>query len=1030
MLSLAGRYDVERELARGGVAAVYLATDRRHGRRVALKVLDPDIVGAVGSDRFLREIEIAARLTHPHIVPLFDSGRAAWEQQDGPGVLFYVMPFIAGETLRQRVDRDGALPLADAIRIAREVASALDYAHRAGVIHRDIKPENILLSEGHAVVTDFGIARAVLHAATQATLTQIGMVVGTPAYMSPEQAAGSDQIGAQTDQYSLACVIFELLSGRPPFRGSSAMALLAQHLTAPPPPLRTPIPVGAHVERGLQRALAKDPLERFESATVFVEAIAQDSLTAAPVSTRLPVAGGARRSSAIPVPITPLVGRENDVRTVLALLQRDGVRLLTLFGPGGVGKTRLALEVASRAEHLFPDGVYFVPLAEVRDAPTMEARIAHSVGVRSAGDASIADALRTYLDGRRALIVLDNFEQLLDAAPRVSALLTHCRDVRTIVTSQALLRVYGEHELGVEPLAVADAHLASQPRVAAESPAVRLFMDRAVAARSSFVIDDSNAASVISICASLDGVPLAIELAAARMKSMTPDAVLAKLRTSLEVLTGGARDLPDRQRTMRGAIAWCYDLLHDDERALFRRLAAFAGGATLPAAAAVCGDGGDGRIDELLASLVDHSLLRQHTDAAGETRFTMLRPIHAFAADVLAAAGEADAVADAHAAHFRDVALAAEPDLVRGSDEWLDRLDVERDNLRVALDRLVARHMVADALRTAIAVWRFWDARSYAREGVEAFTRILSAPAPEVPVRLRVSALYAAGVLADSCGDYATAKGLFEQHLAQTSQLGDPRAASVSTNNLAVLLVRQGDYDAAIPLIQSAVTALRDAGDLRAAGIGVANLGNAERLRRNFSAAGSHYHEALEIFRAMGDGTNQGWALSHLGDLARDEGDRGTARQRYREGLAAFSELKYKRGMAAVLIDLAELSVLDENLIDARALLEEALAHVADAGDQRGMIRVFEVLAGVFAAGGRSERAVRLAGAVGGLRDRLGAPLSKTERVRLEARVSVAVGQLGEHASASLWRDGWDLSIEDVLRDLTTPDAHTDAAPV
>src|SRR5260221_36597 len=267
------RYGVERELARGGMATVYFAKDLRHGRSVALKVMDATVVGAIGADRFLREIEIAARLAHPHIVPLFDSGEA--RREDGPPLLFYVMPFIAGETLRERLARSGTMPQAEVARLLREVASALDYAHRQGVVHRDIKPENILVSEGHAVVSDFGIARAVLSATSSIALTETGVVVGTPAYLSPEQAGDGTQLDGRCDQYSLACVAYELLTGRPPFTGKSAVALLAQHLSASPAALRGTETVSDAAERAVLRALAKDPDSRFPTVADFAEAFAR-----------------------------------------------------------------------------------------------------------------------------------------------------------------------------------------------------------------------------------------------------------------------------------------------------------------------------------------------------------------------------------------------------------------------------------------------------------------------------------------------------------------------------------------------------------------------------------------------------------------------------------------------------------------------------------------------------------------------------------------------------------------------------------
>jgi predicted ATPase len=1002
---LGDRYAIERELARGGMATVYLASDRRHRRRVALKVIDGSVAGSLGVGRFLREIEIAARLSHPHIVPLYDSG-------DANGSVYYVMPFVAGESLRERLTRTGPLTLAEVARIAREVASALDYAHRQGVVHRDIKPENILLSEGHAVVADFGIARAVAEA-SGSTLTQTGVFVGTPPYMSPEQATG-DVVDGRADQYSLACVLYELISGSPPFMGPTAMAVVSQHVSTPAPPLRG-VAIPESAERALLRALAKDADERFASASDFADQLAPSERDSAPQQARFSGGVPAARAQRIPVPLTPLVGRERETQAIASLLRRDGVRLLTLHGPGGVGKTRLALEVAGSAGDLFPDGVWFVGLTETRDAESLNTRIAQTVGLRGPS-ATSGGALRDHLRDRRALLVLDNFEQLVDSAGEIATLLADCSGVKALVTSQVTLHVYGEHEFPVEPLAVPNPKLTNRPSVLLESPAVQLFVQRAVAARSDFQLDTHNAGAVAEICAYLDGVPLAIELAAARVRFMTPQALLPKLKNALDVLTGGARDLPSRQRTMRNAIAWTHDLLTPEEQLLFRRLAIFAGGATAPAAAAVCQDDDSVMIEEALAALVDRSLLRQYTDPAGDARFYMLRPIHAFAVEALDESGERDDFLGRHAGFFRALALEAESQVTSGDEIWLDRLEADHDNMRQALQTLVSAELYSDALRCGVALWRFWEARSCARDGFEWLQATLkAADRSEVPIKLRLAALYAAGILADACGEYGLGRQLFEQHLALTEQLNDPRAAAISRNNLGILLLRQGDPASAAELFRAGAESMRGINNLQAAGLALANLGNAQRAQRHFDAAQATYHEALAMFTQIGDGVNSAWSLSHLGDLARDSGDIDEARAKYRESARNFADMHHKRGLASVLTDLGELEANTDNVLEARTYLEEALANVADLGDQRAMTRVFEVLAGTAAIAGQDVRALRLAGAVAGLRDRLGAPLSSAEQDKLEGRVLPAIERLGKDESEQAWAEGLAMGITEVL---------------
>ena len=447
--ALSGRYTIEREIGAGGMALVYAAEDLKHRRRVAIKVLRPELAATIGSDRFLREIEIAARLSHPHILPLFDSGAAG-------EMLYYVMPFVPGESLRGRLARERRLHTDDALRLTREIASALGFAHQQGIVHRDIKPENILLADGIALVADFGIARALRSSRENgnatSTLTVSGLALGTPAYMSPEQFT-ADEVDGRSDLYSLGCVLFEMLAGEPPFTARTVDALLRMHLTTEPrslSELRPTVPVG--LSRVVTRMLAKNPAERYQSASQLAEAVATV------VSGGITPAVSERPSDTpnnLPRHRTRFIGRDRELAECARLLGET--RLLTLTGIGGSGKTRLALRLAESMLPTFPDGTWFADLAPLVDPERVPATVAAAIGASESPDKPILDVIVERLQGRNVLLVLDNCEHLLGAtADLADALLSAADGVRLVATSREGLGIEGERLYAVRSMTVPD----------------------------------------------------------------------------------------------------------------------------------------------------------------------------------------------------------------------------------------------------------------------------------------------------------------------------------------------------------------------------------------------------------------------------------------------------------------------------------------------------------------------------------------------------------------------------------------------
>src|SRR5437764_5573215 len=696
--ALADRYRLERPLGQGGMATVHLAEDLKHRRKVAVKVLRSDLGMTLGAERFLREIEIAAALNHPHILAVHDSGEAA-------GLLYYVTPYIEGKSLRDRLRRDTRLPLEEALQIAREVADAREYGNRRGVGHRDIKPENMLFQSGHAVVADFGIARAITAAGgtRSRALTQPGAVIGTPDYMSPEQAFGEPELDGRSDQYALACVLYEMLAGQPPFTGPTVESVLLRHLTVPAPRITDVQPdVPKPVAAALTRALAKAPAERFRGMAAFVEAIgAPEAPAGAPP----------------PAQLTSFIGRERETAAVHELLQTT--RLLTLTGAGGSGKTRLALEVASRVGAQYPDGVAWVELAPLSNPELVPHHVADALGVRRDGIRSAGDALLEALRDRGAMLVLDNCEHLVDACARLAeALLRGCPRLRIMTTSREALGIGGERAWLVPALTLPEAGKLVTPVVAAQSEAVRLLVERTQAVRPSLELIDANVAAMVQICRRLDGLPLAIELAAARARVLDPQQIAARLDDVFGLLTSGSRTALPHHRTLRSTIEWSHALLTEPERILFRRLAVFAGGFTIDAAEAVAAGGALAAADvlDLLSGLVEKSLVLLETEAL-EARYRMLETIRQFARERLEEVGEAAELGRRHAQFFLARAEAAEPFLANQSEGWQERLAEDVGNVRAAADWFEGdRDAVEENVRFAAALHWFWFGLGHYRE--------------------------------------------------------------------------------------------------------------------------------------------------------------------------------------------------------------------------------------------------------------------------------------------------------------------------
>jgi predicted ATPase/class 3 adenylate cyclase len=642
----------------------------------------------------------------------------------------------------------------------------------------------------------------------------------------------------------------------------------------------------------------------------------------------------------LPTQMTSFVGRTADVAKGMRLLQ--GTHLLTLTGPGGIGKTRLSLQVAAEAVHQFPAGVYFVPLSAVRDPDLVASAVAQVLGVPVTGARTPIEGVVEHLHYKNILLVLDNFEQLLPAGAAAATQLLHAGPgVKLMVSSRSVLHVYGEQEFAVEPLRVPDQKALPPLDALRQYEAVKLFIERAIAVKPDFAATNENAPAIAGICERVDGLPLAIELAAARIKLFSPQALLSRLQTSLAALGSGARDLPGRQQTLNGAIDWSYELLDENQKRLLNRFSVFARGAHLEQAELVCGPAEDVGGDVLfgLDELADHSLLRRLPDFA-EPRLLMLQTIREFAGERLERSGESEDIRNRHADTFCVLATAAAPNLFGGDQKmWLDRLELDHDNFRAALDWCVAQNDAERASGLAASLWRFWQMRGHLHEGRARLTTILAMPVSGQHPDSRARALEGAGGIAYWQGDMPAATGFYDECLA-LRRTGDDRRelANAIYNASFPWMVNRSDLARSQVLLEEALPIYRELAD--EAGISGCQwaIGNLLYYGKSYDRAINALDEAIALFRKGGNRFGLGWALHTRSLSALRTGDVAGARRCVHEALEMFSEARDLSGISLLLDDAGEVAMAEGNRTAGIRLASAAAAHQAVAGAGLGSI--------------------------------------------------------------------------------------------
>ncbi len=770
----------------------------------------------------------------------------------------------------------------------------------------------------------------------------------------------------------------------------------------------------------------------------------------------------------LPLQPTSLIGREPEVAEICALLKQPEMRLLTLLGPGGIGKTRLAIAVATQMRSFFVGGTCFVGLAALSDPQLVVPTIARELGLKESGTQPLLEQVRAFVGEQQFLLVLDNFEQIVAAAKELEELLADCPRLSILVTSRAVLHLSAEQVVPVAPLALPSLSTSDHENIA-ESAAVTLFVQRARHILPSFQLTPGNARAIAEVCVRLDGLPLAIELAAARVKLLPPQALLARLSQRLQLLTGGPRSLPVRQQTLRSTIQWSYDLLGPQEQALFHLLSVFVGGWTLSAAEALCQEIGQADLDVLnsLSALLDNSLIQSSVEGAEESRFLMLQTVREFGLERLAASGELERTRMAHARYFLALAEQGEPAL-HGPNQamWLARLEQEHDNLREALEWALEKVRDEQAaerreigMRLSAALKEFWLILGHYREARTFLERAL-AVSEGTRTALRSKVLRAIASVADCQGDIDRIEVVAKLSLALSRELEDTRGIAESLGSLAAAAWLRGKIVEAVSLHEEQVRLLRQAGEPGEVAEALFPLAEHVSTHGEYARGQALFEEALALFRQAGNELWVGGTLVHsaswlwftLGDLA-------TMRQRFQEGQALITRVGDRAWSAECLWVAALLALSEGEPERASSLAQESLSVYREMGDpwysawslhllgrieiQRGELSTarlcyqqslelnqqigekwmtpfnLEGLARMVATQGALRKAAQLWGAAEALREAIDVPRLPVDRVGYEQAVAAARAQLGEDAFAAAWQEGWTMKLEQVIDEAT-----------